>query len=179
MPTVSACRGPHHATTCVRQQPPLPTEIEVAPPQFREPHDIAGVALSLLITIVGSGATADIDGTTAEIRIAWSTGAKDSVAATESDGAPDGAHNEGLVQSVVRAHALVQSLRNGMYESIEMLAEANCLHPKVVRQALRLAFLSPDVTSVILEGGRPAALSLSQIPKLLPLQWIEHRRLIQ
>jgi len=42
-----------------------------------------------------------------------------------------------------------------MYESIEMLAEANCLHPKVVRQALRLAFLSPDVTSVIF--GRWAA----------------------
>jgi hypothetical protein len=54
----------------------------------------------------------------------------------------------------------------------------NRLHPKVVRQALRLAFLSPDVTAAILEGRQPAGLSLAQIPKLLPLPWTEHRRLL-
>jgi len=59
-----------------------------------------------------------------------------------------------------------------------MLAEAIRLHPKVVRQALRLAFLSPDVTSAILEGNQPAPLSLTEIPKLLPLPWREHRRLL-
>jgi hypothetical protein len=59
-----------------------------------------------------------------------------------------------------------------------MLAEANRLHPKVIRQALRLAFLSPNVTSVILAGSQPAALSLARIPKLLPLPWTEHRRLL-
>src|SRR5882757_6682690 len=84
----------------------------------------------LLITAAGSGGTADIDGTPAEIRIAWSTTAKDSAAAVESEDAPDGAHNNGLVQSVVRAHAWAQSLRDGTYESVEMLAEANRLHPK-------------------------------------------------
>jgi hypothetical protein len=52
------------------------------------------------------------------------------------------------------------------------------LHPKVVRQALRLAFLMPDVTSAILEGRQPAGLSLAQIPKLLPLSWTEHQRLL-
>jgi hypothetical protein len=61
----------------------------------------------------------------------------------------------------------VHCLQNGTYESIEALAEANRLHPKVVRQALRLAFLSPDVTSAILEGRQPAGTSLAQIPKLL------------
>ncbi len=132
----------------------------------------------LLITAAGSSGTADIDGTPAEIRIAWSTTAKDSAAAVESEDAPDGAHNNGLVQSVVRAHAWAQSLRDGSYESVEMLAEANRLHPKVIRQALRLAFLSPNVTSVILAGSQPAALSLAQIPKLLPLPWTEHHRLL-
>jgi site-specific DNA recombinase len=51
-------------------------------------------------------------------------------------------------------------------------------HPKVVRQALRLAFLSPDLTSAILEGKQPAGLSLARIPKLLPLPWTEHQRLL-
>ena len=132
----------------------------------------------LLITTAGSSGTADIDGTHAEIRIAWSTTAKDSAAAVESEDAPDGAHNNGLVQSVVRAHAWAQSLRDGTYDSVEMLAEANRLHPKVIRQALRLAFLSPNVTSAILAGSQPVALSLAQIPKLLPLPWTEHRRLL-
>ena len=94
----------------------------------------------------------------------------------ESDG--EAAHNEGLIQSVVRSRAWIQSLQDGAYESIEILAEAIGLHPKVVRQALRLAFLSPEVTSAILEGWHPAGLSLAQIPKLLPLPWIEHRRLL-
>jgi len=82
------------------------------------------------------------------------------------------------IRSVIRSQAWIQSLRDGAYESIEMLAEANGLHPKVVRQALRLAFLSPVVTSAILEGRQPAALSLAQIPKLLPLSWTEHLRLL-
>jgi site-specific DNA recombinase len=112
------------------------------------------------------------------ITIPWSTKARDSTVAVENDGEMEGAHNEGLVQSVVRAHAWVQSLRDGMHESVERLAEANRLHPKVVRQALRLAFLSPDITSAILEGRQPAGFSLARIPKLLPLPWTDHRHLI-
>ena len=131
----------------------------------------------LLLTIASPGAT-DEDGTTAEMRIAWSPKMADPPPAIGRDDVQPGTHNEVLVQSVVRAHAWTQSLRDGTYQSVENLAEANSLHPKVVRQALRLAFLSPDVTSGILEGRPPPALSLAQIPKLLPLPWSEHRRLL-
>jgi site-specific DNA recombinase len=96
----------------------------------------------------------------------------------EDGNAPEVARNESLIQSIVRAHAWVHCLQEGAYESIEQLAEANRLHPKVVRQALRLAFLSPDVTSAILEGGQPCGLSLARIPKLLQLLWTEHRSLL-
>jgi site-specific DNA recombinase len=132
----------------------------------------------LLLTIASSGAV-DADGTTAEIRIAWSPKTADPVPAIGSDAIQLGTHNEVLVQSVVRAHAWARSLRDGTHESVEKLAEANRLHPKVVRQNLRLAFLSPGITSAILEGSQPAALSLAQIPKLLPLPWTEHHRLIR
>jgi len=96
----------------------------------------------------------------------------------EANAAPEGAHNEGLIRSVGRAHAWIHSLRDRTYESIEALAEANRLHPKVVRQALRLAFLSPEVTSAILKGNQPAALSSARVPKLLPLSWTEHQSLL-
>jgi site-specific DNA recombinase len=96
----------------------------------------------------------------------------------ESDGENDASHNEGLIQSVVRTHAWKRALLDGAHDSVEMLANLNGLHPKVVRQALRLAFLSPDVTSAILEGRQPKGLSLAQIPKLLPLSWTRHRPLL-
>ena len=86
-------------------------------------------------------------------------------------------HNHGWIQSIVRAGWL-HSLQGGAFESIEQLAKANDLHPKVVRQALRLAFLAPAITSAVLAGRQPNGLSLARIPKLLPLSWAEHRALL-
>jgi hypothetical protein len=94
-----------------------------------------------------------------------------------NDDSTDG-RNESLIQSVVRAHAWVRALQDGTYGSVEELADENKLHPKVVRQNLRLAFLSPEVTSAILEGTHPAELSLARIPKLMPLKWTDHRSLL-
>jgi site-specific DNA recombinase len=136
------------------------------------------IARDQLMLTIASSAASEVDRTTAKIRIAWSPKTADPVPATRSDDVQLGMYNEVLVQSVVRAHSWVRSLRDGTYQSVENLAEANCLHPKVVRQALRLAFLSPEITSAILEGRHPPALSLAQIPKLLPLPWAEHRRFL-
>lgn len=86
--------------------------------------------------------------------------------------------NEGLIQSIVRAHSWLRSLRDGAYESVEALAETNGVHPKAVRQNLRLAFLSPRVTSAILDGSQPTGLSLARIRKQLPLPWTDHRPLL-
>jgi site-specific DNA recombinase len=129
----------------------------------------------LLLTI---GGAAEADGTPLEIRLPWSIKPRDSLPTVEGDATSEVTHNEPLVQAIVRAHAWVQALQVGIYPSIETLAEASNLHPKVVRQALRLAFLSPDVTSTILEGRQRSALSLAQIPKILPVSWEEHARLL-
>ncbi|MEI9924342.1 MAG: hypothetical protein WDN50_13165 [Bradyrhizobium sp.] len=96
----------------------------------------------------------------------------------ENDGGSETIRNEGLIQTIVRAHVWVQCLQDGTYGSIKQLAEASHLHPKVIRQNLRLAFLSPVVTFSILEGRQPLALSLTRIPKLLPLPWMQHRCLL-
>jgi site-specific DNA recombinase len=117
-------------------------------------------------------------GDSREIRIAWSTKAKASAGVVEGSCASEVAHNEVLIQTIVRAHVWVHCLRDGVDDSIEQLAEANRLHPKVVRQNLRLAFLFPDVISSILEGRQPAELSLARIPKPLPFAWAQHRRLL-
>jgi site-specific DNA recombinase len=132
----------------------------------------------LLITLTRSNDANGTDGAVSELTIPWRTKARNAIVAIESSAETEGGHDEGLVQSVVRAHAWMRSLRDGMYASVEGLAEASRLHPKVVRQALRLAFLAPDITSAILEGRQPARLSLARIPTLLPLAWAQHRRLL-
>ena len=78
-----------------------------------------------------------------------------------------------LLQSVVRAHTWVNSLANGEYSSIEDLAEAVRIHPKVIRQNLRLAFLAPSITEAIVEGRKTGGISLSTIPNKLPIRWSE------
>jgi hypothetical protein len=78
----------------------------------------------------------------------------------------------------VRAHAWINLLQDGTYCSIEQLADANDIHPKVIRQNLRLAYLSPEITSAILDGSQPAGLSLARIPKMLSLKWTDHRPLL-
>jgi site-specific DNA recombinase len=82
-----------------------------------------------------------------------------------------------LLQSVVRAHAWLNDLSTGRCAAVENLAAAANLHPKVVRQGLRLAFLSPEVTRAALDGQE--TIELKQIPKLLPLSWREHRQFLR
>ncbi len=125
----------------------------------------------VLITI------ASPDGSSQEIKIPLARREKNIATATEGN-APKDERNEALIQSVVRAHAWVYGLQDGAHDSIEQLAKENNLHPKVIRQNLRLAFLAPDVTSAILEGRHPPGLSPARIPKLLPLPWTDHRHLL-
>jgi site-specific DNA recombinase len=128
----------------------------------------------LLITI----ADTEANNAPSEIQLPWLIKHRDSSPTIEGDTTSETNHNEALIQAIVRAHAWLQSLRNGIYPCVEALAEANNLHTKVVRQALRLAFLSRDVISAILEGRQPAELSLAKVPTLLPLSWIDQRHLL-
>jgi site-specific DNA recombinase len=114
-----------------------------------------------------------------EIAVARSPTQDHPAPAMEGNGHPADGRNESLIQSVVRAHAWLRALQDEAYGSIEELAEENKVHPKVVRQNLRLAFLSPEVTSGTLDGTHPAKLSLARIPKLLSLKWTDHRFLLE
>lgn len=80
-----------------------------------------------------------------------------------------------LVYVVVRAHAWLRALQCNRFDTVEDLAASVKLHPKVVRQELRYAFMAPNITAAILNGDQPATLSLARIPKTLPLVWSEQR----
>ncbi len=103
--------------------------------------------------------------------IPWQVRQPDSATILEADGErqPDAK----LVQATVRAHAWLRALQSNKFDTVEALAASVKLHPKLVRQELRYAFLASAITEAILTGGQPSALSLAQIPKTLPLTWLE------
>ena len=116
-------------------------------------------------------ALAPVQGKRSSIEIPWSAKPKGDariVAAAEAT------VDHKLVKSIVRAYAWLGDLSSGRHASVEALAAAADLHPKVVRQGLRLAFLPPDLTGAALAGE--TAIELKQIPKRLPLSWSEQHR---
>jgi DNA invertase Pin-like site-specific DNA recombinase len=84
-----------------------------------------------------------------------------------------------LLQAIVRAHAWLNDLMSERYDSIEALAKDVKLHPKIIRQQLRLAFLSPSITEEIIMGGAGNTPTLVVIPKTLPLSWSKQRKAIE
>jgi site-specific DNA recombinase len=144
-----------------------------APLDVEQVHRVMIAHDRVSIELLGLGK----DGPGREIRIPWSNEASNSATVIDKN-APNGVHNEGLIQAIVRAHTWVRRLTDGTHESVEELAEANGIHPKVVRQALRLAYLSPETASAAIEGRQPLTLTLARIPKLLPLPWAKQSRLL-
>jgi DNA invertase Pin-like site-specific DNA recombinase len=83
-----------------------------------------------------------------------------------------------LLQAIVRAHAWLNDLTSGRFDSIEKLAKNVKLHPKIIRQQLRLAFLAPSITKAALTGETGNTPTLVTIPKTLPLSWSKQREAI-
>jgi site-specific DNA recombinase len=116
-------------------------ESDGAPLHVGQIHRVVVARGQLLIQITG---VPDEDGSTQVIRIPWSSKAG-AATVMQCESAPDPARNASLIQSIARAHAWMRQLHDSTYGSIETLAEAHSVHPKVVRQALRLDFYLPTL----------------------------------
>lgn len=76
-----------------------------------------------------------------------------------------------LVQAIVRSHVWLSSLLDDTYKSIDDLARAVGIHPKVVRNRIRMAFLAPNITLSILQGTQPALITVSDLAELRAIDW--------
>lgn len=113
-----------------------------------------------------------------QFSIPWEVRQPGSASVLEADG-EEGQPNAKLVQVIVRAHVWLRDLKNNKYDTIEAQAAAVKLHPKLVRQELRYAFLAPNITATILSGDQPATLALARIPKTLSLAWFDQRHALK
>ena len=109
----------------------------------------------------------------APMEINWAPPRKCKLAQIEHDAtkgdrrAPDAQ----LIQALARAHIWLKSLTNSTYESIDDLARAVDLHPKVIRNRIRLAFLAPAVVREILQGTQQPSMTVGELTELGALSW--------
>jgi site-specific DNA recombinase len=78
-----------------------------------------------------------------------------------------------LLQALVRTHAWLSDLANDRFSSIEELASKADIHPKVIRQALKLAFLPPDIVTSIFAGE--TMFELADLRNVSALSWQSQR----
>lgn len=114
------------------------------------------------------------------IEVPWQSGGKRGRASIEEDSVTGNKKptDPTLVQAIVRAHAWLKLLNNGTHSSIEALAAAVDMHPKVVRNRICLAFLAPSVTKAILRNEQPASLNLRNAGQIASLTWKEQQRFL-
>jgi site-specific DNA recombinase len=73
-----------------------------------------------------------------------------------------------LLQALARAHAWMSDLANDRFASVEDLASNADIHPKVMREALKLAFVAPDIVTSIFTG---VSFELAALRKVSALSW--------
>jgi site-specific DNA recombinase len=87
--------------------------------------------------------------------------------------APEREPDQKLLQAIVRSHAWLSDLANDSSASVEELASKADIHPKVMREALKLAFLAPDIVTSILAGA--ATFELADLRAVSSLSWQSQR----
>ena len=84
-----------------------------------------------------------------------------------------------LIKAIARGRAWFEELAAGGARSLRELAERDGITRRYVRRLVNLAFLSPELTEAILQGGRPVELTATRLTELdLPLHWADQRSLL-
>jgi DNA invertase Pin-like site-specific DNA recombinase len=104
-----------------------------------------------------------------EIRISWDHSGNLSGSTAQNGTCSSDRSDHKLIQALVRAHCWADALVNADFASIEELAASIKLHPKVVRNDIRLAFLAPEITDSVLTNG--CAFGLPELRKISVLSW--------
>lgn len=86
-------------------------------------------------------------------------------------GAPSMVIDNTMIKLIARAHRWQQLLLQGVYASIEELAEAEAINPSYVSRVMRLSCLAPSITEAIMEGQHPAHLTAKELLAPFPLAW--------
>ena len=80
---------------------------------------------------------------------------------------PDGA----LIKAWARGFRWQMMLREGDYQTLEEIADAESINPSYVSRLLRMTLLAPAIVEAILAGNQPAGLTRAKVMQPFPLEW--------
>ena len=92
------------------------------------------------------------------------------------DGKPGGPSqrerpDSALLKALARGFRWQKMLREGYYQTIEEIADAENINPSYVSRLLRMTLLAPEIVEAILAGTQPAGLTRAKVMKPFPLEW--------
>lgn len=85
--------------------------------------------------------------------------------------------NDRLLREIIQARRWFDDLANGRAASITELARSSGISAPYISKKISLAFLSPDITEMIVSGTQPIGLTPEAIKRAcpLPMSWDEQR----
>ena len=92
------------------------------------------------------------------------------------DGKPGGPSqrerpDSALLKALARGFRWQKMLREGYYQTIEEIADAEDINPSYVSRLLRMTLLAPEIVEAILAGTQPAGLTRAKVMKPFPMEW--------
>ena len=96
------------------------------------------------------------------------------------DGKPGGPSqrerpDSALLKALARGFRWQKMLREGYYQTIEEIAEAENINSSYISRVLRMTLLAPEIVEAILAGSHPAGLTRAKVMKPFPLEWSRQR----
>ena len=76
-----------------------------------------------------------------------------------------------LQKALARGFRWQKMLREGDYQTLEDIADAENINPSYVSRLLRMTLLAPEIVEAILAGSHPAGLTRAKVMKPFPMEW--------
>ena len=76
-----------------------------------------------------------------------------------------------LLKALARGFRWQKMLREGDYQTLEEIADAENINPSYVSRLLRMALLAPEIVEAILAGRQPEGLTMARAMQLFPVEW--------
>jgi DNA invertase Pin-like site-specific DNA recombinase len=88
-------------------------------------------------------------------------------------------YDHSLIQAITRAYKWNTMLDSGQAKSIHHIAEIEKLERTYIGDVLRLKYLAPEITTMILNGTQPRTLNVSTLIRSpIPLDWTQQKTIL-
>ena len=82
-----------------------------------------------------------------------------------------------LLKALARGFRWQKMLREGDYQTLEEIAEAENINPSYVCRLLRMTLLAPEIVEAILAGRQPQGLTMARAMQPFALRWDRQREI--